>query len=43
MQFYADGAIRPLVSERYRWLQAGAAIAKLGARQAMGKIVVTME
>jgi NADPH:quinone reductase len=43
MQFYADGAIRPLVSERYPLAQAGAAIAKLGARQAMGKIVVTME
>ncbi len=43
MQFYADGAIRPLVSERYPLARAGAAIAKLGARQAMGKIVVTME
>jgi NADPH2:quinone reductase len=43
MQFYADGAIRPLVSERYPLEQAGAAIAKLAARQAMGKIVVTME
>jgi NADPH:quinone reductase len=43
MQYYADGAIRPLVSERYPLAQAGAAIAKLGARQAMGKIVVTME
>jgi NADPH:quinone reductase len=43
MQFYADGAIRPLVSERYPLAQAGAAIARLAARQAMGKIVVTME
>jgi NADPH2:quinone reductase len=43
MQFYADGAIRPLVSERYPLARAGAAIARLAARQAMGKIVVTME
>jgi len=43
MQFYADGAIRPLVSERYPLAQAGASIARLAARQAMGKIVVTME
>ena len=43
MQLYANGAIRPLVSERYPLAQAGEAIAKLGARQAMGKIVVTME
>ena len=43
MQLYAKGAIQPLVSERYPLAQAGEAIAKLGARQAMGKIVVTME
>jgi NADPH:quinone reductase len=43
MQLYAKGAIRPLVSERYPLAQAGTAIARLAGRQAMGKIVVTME
>jgi NADPH2:quinone reductase len=43
MGLYARGAIKPLVSERYPLARAGDAIAKLGARQAMGKIVVTME
>ena len=37
MQFYADGAIRPLVSERYPLAQAGAAIAKLGAAAGDGQ------
>jgi NADPH2:quinone reductase len=43
MQLYAKSAIRPLVSERYPLARAGAAIARLAGRQAMGKIVVTME
>jgi NADPH2:quinone reductase len=43
MQLYAKGAIRPLVSERYPLARAGEAIARLAARKAMGKIVVTME
>jgi NADPH2:quinone reductase len=43
MQLYAKGAIRPMVSERYPLARAGDAIARLGARQAMGKIVVTMD
>jgi NADPH2:quinone reductase len=43
MQLYAKGAIKPLVSERFPLARAGEAIARLGARQAMGKIVVTME
>jgi NADPH2:quinone reductase len=43
MQLYAKGAIRPLVSERYPLARAGAAIARLAGRQAMGKIVVTMD
>ena len=37
MQFYADGAIRPLVSERYPLAQAGAAIAKLGGAAGDGQ------
>ena len=43
MQLYADGKIKPLISERYPLAKAGDAIAKLGARKAVGKIVVTME
>jgi NADPH2:quinone reductase len=43
MQLYARGAIRPVVSERFPLAKAGEAIARLGARKAMGKIVVTME
>jgi NADPH2:quinone reductase len=43
MQLYAKGSIRPLVSERYPLARAGEAIARLAGRQAMGKIVVTMD
>ena len=43
MQLYAKGAIEPVVSERYPLAKAGEAIARLAARKAMGKIVVTME
>jgi NADPH:quinone reductase len=43
MQLYAKGAIKPVVSERFPLSRAGEAIARLAARKAMGKIVVTME
>jgi NADPH2:quinone reductase len=43
MRLYSDGRIKPVVSERYALARAGEAIARLAARQAMGKIVVTME
>ncbi|MGE0848999.1 MAG: NADPH:quinone oxidoreductase family protein [Hyphomicrobiaceae bacterium] len=43
MRLYSKGAIRPVVSERYPLARAGEAIARLAARKAMGKIVVTME
>jgi NADPH:quinone reductase len=43
MQLYAKGAIKPLVSERFPLGRAGEAIARLAGRQAMGKIVVTMD
>jgi NADPH2:quinone reductase len=43
MQLYAKGAIRPVISEHYPLARAGEAIARLGLRKAMGKIVVTME
>jgi NADPH:quinone reductase len=43
MQLYAKGAIKPLISERYPLAKAGEAIARLAARKAVGKIVVTMD
>jgi NADPH2:quinone reductase len=43
MQLYDQGKIRPVVSERFPLARAGEAIARLAARKAMGKIVVTME
>jgi NADPH2:quinone reductase len=43
MQLYAKGAIKPVVSERFPLSRANEAIARLAARKAMGKIVVTME
>jgi NADPH2:quinone reductase len=43
MSLYSEGKIRPVVSERYPLARAGEAIARLATRQAMGKIVVTME
>jgi len=39
---YERGAIRPTISERVPLERAGDAIARLAARKAMGKIVVTM-
>ena len=43
MALYAEGAIKPVVSERFALPWANEAIARLAARKAMGKIVVTME
>jgi NADPH2:quinone reductase len=43
MRLYAEGKIKPVVSERYPLAKAGEAIKRLGERKAMGKIVVTME
>jgi NADPH2:quinone reductase len=43
MGLYAEGKIRPVVSERFALAKAGDAIARLATRKAMGKIVVTME
>jgi len=40
MALYAEGRIRPLVSERYSLEQGGAAIARLVSRGVSGKIVV---
>lgn len=43
MALYAEGKIKPHVSERFPLERAGEAIAHLGARKAVGKVVVTME
>lgn len=42
MKLYMDGKIRPAVTERYPLAEAPRAIGRLGARQARGKIVVTV-
>ena len=43
MAMYAEGKIRPYVSERFSLDKAGDAIAHLAARKAMGKVVVVTE
>ncbi|WP_292227113.1 NADPH:quinone oxidoreductase family protein [Brevundimonas sp.] len=43
MQFYAEGKIKPRVSQTYPLERAGEAIKALGDRKALGKIVVTVE
>ncbi len=43
MDLYAAGKIRPHVSERFPLARAGAAIAHLAGRKALGKVVVVME
>jgi NADPH2:quinone reductase len=43
MALYAKGAITPEISERFPLERAGEAIAKLASRQAMGKLVVTID
>lgn len=40
MGLYAEGKIKPHVSERFPLARAGEAIAHLGSRKAMGKVVV---
>ncbi|CAN5372274.1 NADPH:quinone oxidoreductase family protein [soil metagenome] len=43
MNLYAEGKIRPHVSERFPLANAGDAIAHLASRKAMGKVVVVNE
>jgi NADPH2:quinone reductase len=43
MQMYADGKIKPYVSERFTLANASAAITHLASRKAMGKVVVMIE
>lgn len=42
MKLYEDGHLRPLISARFPLEQGGQAIARLAARGAVGKIVVTI-
>ncbi|MEW5684090.1 MAG: NADPH:quinone oxidoreductase family protein [Pseudomonadota bacterium] len=43
LQMYADGKIKPHVSERFPLSKAADAIAHLASRKAMGKVVVTVD
>jgi NADPH:quinone reductase len=43
LDLYARGVIKPQISERYPLERGGEAIARLATRQAMGKIVVTVD
>jgi len=43
MALYQDGRIKPAITERYPLARGAEAIARLGARQARGKIVVTID
>jgi NADPH2:quinone reductase len=43
LALYAAGKVRPRISGRYPLKDAGQAIAHLGERRALGKIVVTMD
>jgi NADPH2:quinone reductase len=42
MALYDQGKIKPHVSERFPLERGAAAIAHLGSRQAMGKVVITV-
>lgn len=42
LQLYEQGKLRPLVSARYRFEDAGAAITHLASRSAVGKVVVVL-
>jgi NADPH2:quinone reductase len=42
-RLYLTGAIRPRISARFPLAQAGEAIARLGQRRSVGKMVVTLE
>lgn len=43
LDLYAEGKIRPFVSERFPLAEGAEAIRRLARRQAMGKVVVTMD
>ena len=43
LDLYAQGKVKPHVSERFPLERGGDAIAHLGSRKAMGKVVVTID
>jgi NADPH2:quinone reductase len=43
MSLYLEGRIKPAVTERFPLARGGEAIARLGAREARGKVVVTID
>jgi NADPH:quinone reductase len=43
LKLYAEGKIKPHVSERFPLARGAEAIAHLGSRQAMGKVVITVD
>jgi NADPH2:quinone reductase len=43
LELYAQGKVKPHVSERFPLARGADAIAHLGSRQAMGKVVVTID
>ena len=43
MALYRDGRIRPAVTERFPLARGGEAIARLGTREARGKVVVMID
>jgi NADPH2:quinone reductase len=43
LELYAQGKIKPFVSERFPLAQGGEAIKRLAERQALGKVVVTID
>jgi NADPH2:quinone reductase len=42
MAMYLDGRIKPAVTERFPLARGGEAIARLGAREARGKVVMVI-
>jgi len=43
MALYRDGRIKPAVTERFTLARGGEAIARLGSREARGKVVVMID
>ena len=43
MSLYLDGRIKPAVTERFPLARGAEAIARLGAREALGKVVVMID
>ena len=43
LDLYAEGRVKPFISRRFPLAQGADAIAHLASRQAMGKVVVTID